>query len=162
MLISNAGTYPTETHHEEDSMATDASAVLAAPQVAGTFVNPKGFARQVTATVAGGVVGSTVAAATAPKQGDVPSFGRVAFVAATSGEVAIIKTKSGMLKMKLTEEVLSRRSRMEIRSVELKRGALLSGLMIQFHDGSAWMFDVPKANQKSAIHFVEQLGGVVR
>jgi hypothetical protein len=91
--------------HEEDSMATDASGILSAPQIAGTFVNPKGFARQVTATVAGGVVGSAIASATGPGQGDVPSFGRVAFVAATDNEVAIIKTKSGMIKMKLTDQV---------------------------------------------------------
>ncbi|HEX5164662.1 MAG TPA: hypothetical protein VFV93_04635 [Thermomicrobiales bacterium] len=143
-------------------MATDASSVLAAPQIAGTFVNPKGFARQVTATVAGGVVGSAIASASGPGQGDVPSFGRVAFVAATSSEVAIIKTKSGMLKMKLTDQVLARRARADINAIELKRGALLSGLMIQFNDGGTWSFDVPKANQKSAVHFVEQLGGVVR
>jgi hypothetical protein len=148
--------------HEEDTMATDASAVLAAPQIAGTFVNPKGFARQVTATVAGGVIGSAIASATGPGQGDVPSFGRVAFVAATDHEVAIIKTKSGMIKMKLTDQVLARRSRSEISAIEIKRGALLSNLMIQFHDGASWSFDVPKANQKSAVQFVEQLGGVVR
>jgi hypothetical protein len=148
--------------HEEDSMATDASGILSAPQIAGTFVNPKGFARQVTATVAGGVVGSAIASATGPGQGDVPSFGRVAFVAATDNEVAIIKTKSGMIKMKLTDEVLARRSRADISAVEIKRGALLSNLMIQFRDGGSWSFDVPKANQKSAVQFVEQLGGVVR
>lgn len=143
-------------------MATDASGVLAAPQIAGTFVNPKGFARQVTATVAGGVIGSAVASATGPGQGDVPSFGRVAFVAATADEVAIIKTKSGMLKMKLTDQVLARRTRADINAIELKRGALISGLTIQFSDGGSWTFDVPKANQKSAVQFVEQLGGVVR
>jgi hypothetical protein len=148
--------------HEEDSMATDASSVLAAQQIAGTFVNPKGFARQVTATVAGGVVGSAIATATGPGQGDVPSFGRVAFVAATADEVAIIKTKSGMLKMKLTDQVLARRARADINALELKRGALISGLTIQFSDGGTWTFDVPKANQKAAVHFVEQLGGVVR
>jgi hypothetical protein len=143
-------------------MATDASGVLSAPQIAGTFVNPKGFARQVTATVAGGVVGSAIASATGPGQGDVPSFGRVAFVAATDNEVAIIKTKSGMIKMKLTEQVLARRARAEVSAIEIKRGGLLSNLMIRFRDGGVWTFDVPKANQKSAVHFVEQLGGVVR
>lgn len=143
-------------------MATDASSILAAPQIAGTFVNPKGFARQVTATVAGGVVGSAIAAKTAPGQGEVPSFGRVAFVAATDSEVAIIKTKSGMIRMKLTDQVLARRSRAEVSAIELKRGALISGLTIQFSDGGVWTFDVPKANQKSAVHFVEQLGGVIR
>jgi len=143
-------------------MATDASGILAAPQIAGTFVNPKGFARQVTATVAGGVVGSAIAAKTAPGQGEVPSFGRVAFVAATGDEVAIIKTKSGMIKMKLTDQVLARRARSEVNAVEMKRGALLSNLTIQFSDGGVWTFDVPKANQKSAVQFVEQLGGVIR
>jgi len=142
-------------------MATDASAVLAAPQIAGTFVNPKGFARQVTATVAGGVIGSAIASATGPSQGEVPNFGRVAFVAATDNEVAIIKTKSGMIKMKLTDEVLARRSRSEIRSIEMKKGALLSNLLIQFADGGVWTFDVPKANQKSAVDLVQRLGGVI-
>ena len=143
-------------------MATDASGILAAPQIAGTFVNPRGFARQVTATAAAGVVGSLIAAKTAPGQGDVPSFGRVAFVAATDNEVAIIKTKSGMIKMKLTDQVLARRARADVSAIELKRGALLFGLTIQFSDGGVWTFDVPKANQKAAVHFVEQLGGVIR
>jgi len=146
-------------------MATDASGVLGAPQVAGGFVNPKGFGRRVAATVAGGVVGGAIGGAMAgsagPGQGDVPHFGRVAFVAATDAEVAIIKTKSGLLKMKLTDQVLARRPRAEVSSVELKRGALVSGLTIEFNDGSAWTFDVPKANQKSAVHLVEQLGGAI-
>lgn len=142
-------------------MATDASGVLGAPQLAGSVVNPKGFGRQVAATALGGVAGSVVAAKTGPDQGEVPSFGRVAFVAATSGEVAIIKTKSGMIKMKLTDQVLARRSRADISGVELKRGALSSGLSIQFSDGGLWTFDVPRANQKSAVQLVEQLGGAI-
>jgi hypothetical protein len=134
---------------------------LGAQQLAGSFVNPKGFARQVTASVAGGALGGAAAAATAPSQGDVPSFGRVAFVAATAGEVVIIKTKSGLLKMKLTEQVLARRARREVSAAALKRGALLSELKIQFSDGSWWSFDVPKANQRSAAQLVEQLGGTI-
>jgi hypothetical protein len=142
-------------------MATDASVALGAPQLAGSFVNPKGFARKVTATVAGGVVGGAVAAATAPAQGEVPDFGRVAYVAATADEVAIVKTKSGLLKMKVTDEVLARRTRAEISAAELKRGKLISGLTIQFSDGGVWTFDVPKANQRTATQLVETLGGVI-
>lgn len=142
-------------------MATDASAILGAPQIAGSFVNPRGFARQVTAGVAGGVVGRAIASKTGPSQGDVPNFGRVAFVAATGDEVAIIKTKSGLIKMKLTDQVLARRSRADIQAIEMKRGALLSNLSIQFNDGGIWNFDVPKANQKSAVELVQQLGGVI-
>ncbi len=142
-------------------MATDASDVLGATQVAGAFVNPRGFGRQVSARAMGGLIGGAIAAKTAPDQGEVPNFGRVAFVAATPDEVAIIKTKSGMIKMKLTDQVLARRSRAEISSVELKRGALTSPLSIQFSDGSFWSFDVPKANQKSALQLVEQLNGII-
>lgn len=143
-------------------MAVNPSPALSSPHIAGTFVNPKGFARQATATVAGGVIGGVVAAATAPGQGSVPQFGRVAFVAATADEIAIIRTKSGLLKMKLTDEVLARRLRAEIRAVELKRGAFISGLTVLFNDGSSWTFDVPKANQKAAAHFVAHLGGMIR
>jgi hypothetical protein len=143
-------------------MATDASVTLGAPQLAGTFVNPKGFARQVTAAVAAGAAGRAVAAATAPAQGDVPSFGRVAYVAVTADEVAIVKTKSGLFKMKISDQVLARRARAEISAAELKRGALISGLTIQFSDGSSWTFDVPKANQRTATQIVELLGGAIR
>jgi hypothetical protein len=142
-------------------MATDASVALGSPQIAGTFVNPKGFARQATAMVAGGVVGAAVAAASTPAQGDVPKFGRVAYVAVTADEVAIVKTKSGLFKMKVSEQVLARRTRSEISAAELKRGKLISGLTIQFSDGSWWTFDVPKANQRTAIQTIEALGGTI-
>lgn len=142
-------------------MATDASVALGAPQLAGTFVNPKGFARQVTARVAGGVAGGVAAAATAPAQGEVPNFGRVAYVAVTADEVAIVKTKSGLFKMKVSDQVLARRMRAEISAAELKRGKLISGLTIQFSDGSGWSFDVPKANQRTATQIVEVLGGTI-
>ncbi len=143
-------------------MSTDASFALGAPQLAGTFVNPKGFARQATAAVAAGAVGRLVATATTPAQDDIPKFGRVAFVAATADEIAILKTKSGLLKMKVTDQVLAHRARTELSAAELKRGAFLSGLSLQFSDGSAWTFDVPKANQKTAIQLVEALGGTIK
>ena len=39
-------------------MADDASGVLGAPEIAGTFVNPKGMTKKVTASVAGGEIAS--------------------------------------------------------------------------------------------------------
>jgi hypothetical protein len=142
-------------------MATDASAVLGAPQLAGSFVNPSGYGRRMTATVAGGLIGGAIAAKTAPKQEDVPEFGRVGFVAVTADEIALIKTKSGLLKMKLTDQVLARRPRSEIASAELDRGKLNSVLKIQFADGGLWAFDVPKVNQGSATQVVQVLGGAI-
>lgn len=140
-------------------MATDASTALGMPQLAGTFVNPKGYTRRVTATVAGGVVGAALAGGSA--QSELPHFGRVGYVAVTDNEVALIKTKSGLFKMKVSEEVLARRARSEIDHAELKRGKLVSGLTIQFSDGAVWTFDVPKANQRAAKQVIEALGGTI-
>lgn len=142
-------------------MASDASAALGAPQVAGTFVNAKGFAKRAAAGALGGAIGAAVATATAKPQADMPAFSGVAYVAASADEVAIIKTKAGLLKRKITDEVLARRPRGELSSIALKRGTLMSGLTLNFNDGSSWVFDVPKASQRGAIQLVEALGGAV-
>ena len=147
-------------------MADDASGVFGAPEIAGTFVNPKGMTKKVTASVAGGeiagVAGNLAAGlATGPAYAgapDVPDFGRVAYVAASADEIAIVKTKSGMLKMKVSDEVLARVPRSEIASAELDEGRLLSHLKIVFGNGVAWEFDIPKASKKSAQALVRALG----
>ena len=79
-----------------------------------------------------------------------PDFGRVAYLAASADDIAIVKTKSGMLKVKVSDEVLARVPRSEIASAELDEGRLLSHLKIVFGNGVAWEFDIPKANKKSA------------
>jgi hypothetical protein len=148
-------------------MAEDASTVLGAPQIAGTLVNPKGMTKKVTASVAGGVVGGVAGnlaagLATGPAyQGapEVPEFGRVAYVAASADQLALVKTKSGMLKMKLTDEALARVPRSDIASSELDQGKLLSHLTIVFTNGVTWEFDVPKAAKKTAQQLVTALGG---
>ena len=145
-------------------MASDASAALGAPQLAGSFVNPKGYARRVTASVAGGLVGAAIAGATVgrPAPGDAPDFGRVGYVAVSADEVAVVKTKVGLWAMKVTDVALARRPRGEVVAADLKRGPLLSALTIEFADGSGWAFDVPKANQRAAAQVVQVLGGAVR
>lgn len=148
-------------------MADDASAALGAPQVAGTLVNPKGLTKKMTASVAGGqiagVAGNLAASlATGPAQqgaADVPDFGRVAYLAASDREIALLKTKTGAFKMKVTDEVLARIPRTEIASSELAQGKLLSKLTIGFTDGATWEFDIPKQAKKTAQGFVTALGG---
>jgi hypothetical protein len=150
-------------------MANDASNVLGGPEIAGTLVNPKGMTKKVTASVAGGVVGGvagTMAAglATGPAYAgaaEVPNFGRVAYLAASADEVVLVKTKSGMLKMKLTDEALARVPRSEIASSELEQGKLLSHLTIVFSNGVTWEFDIPKAAKKTAQRLVTGLGGTL-
>ena len=148
-------------------MADDASTALGAPQIAGTLVNPKGMTKKVTASVAGGVVGGAAGhlaaglATGSAYQGapEVPDFGRVAYVAASAEDLALVKTKTGMLKMKVTDEALARVPRAEIASAVLDQGTLLSHLTIAFTNGVVWEFDVPKAAKKTAQGLVTALGG---
>ena len=138
---------------------TDASAALGAPEVAGAFVNPKGGFKKM---MAGGIVGINAIEA-AKKRGadELPSFGRVGYLAATESEVAVVKTKSGAFKMKLTEETVARAPRSDIASAEIDKGVMVSKLKITFTNGVAWEFDVPKAGKKNAVAFVEAIGGTV-
>jgi hypothetical protein len=150
-------------------MAHDASGVLGAPQVAGTLVNPKGMTKKMTASVAGGEVagmaGNLAAGlATGPAYAgapDVPNFGRVAYVAASDRELALVKTKTGAFSMKLTDQVLARVPRSDIASSELAQGALLSKLKIVFANGVTWEFDIPKQAKKTAQGLVTALGGAL-
>ena len=147
----------------------DGSAALGAPEVAGMMVNPKGMAKKMTASVAGGVVGGAVGSLAANlKTGgayagapDVPSFGRVGYLTASADDIALVKTKSGAMKMKITDEVLARVPRTEIVSMELDKGMLLSHLKIVFANDVIWELDIPKVGKKDAIRFVEALGGKI-
>jgi hypothetical protein len=145
-------------------MAGDGTAALGAPEIAGTMVNPRGFTKKMSVGAIGGVVGAVAATAVASrssKAADVPAFGRVAYLAASETEVALIKTKSGALKMKVTGEVLARAPRAEIETVELKDGKLIAHLRLQFANGTVWEFDVPKIGKKHAKQLVLALDGNV-
>jgi hypothetical protein len=141
---------------------------LGAPELAGTLVNPKGLAKKLTKAAAAGVVGGAAGAfanrmVSDPYAGapDVPEFGRVGYVTVSADEIALLKTKTGAIKMKVTDEVLVRVSRSEITSADLDKGALLSHLRIDFSNGVSWEFDVPKGGKKTALKVIEALGGSV-
>ena len=165
------GTGPRVTVFErrEQEMADDASGALGAPEIAGSLVNPKGFTKKVTAATAGsqlgGAIGSVAAGAiagrTSTARAEMPSFGRVGYVAVSENEIALVKTKTGAFKMKITDEVLARAPRSEVASVELDQGKLLSHLKIEFADGVVWEFDVPKAAKKTAQGVTRALGGTL-
>ena len=150
-------------------MADDASTALGAPEIVGTMVNPKGMTKKVTASVAGGqvagVVGNLAAGlATGPAYAgapEVPNFGRVAYVAASADALALVKTKTGAFKMKVTDEAIASVPRSDIASVELDQGKLLSHLKIVFANGVTWEFDIPKAAKKTAQGLVTALGGTL-
>lgn len=150
-------------------MASDASAALGASEIAGTFVNPKGFAKKMAASVAGGQVGGVVGSVAANvlagrssgSASELPSFGRVGYVAVSETEIALVKTKTGAFKMKISDEVLARGPRAEVASAELDEGKLLSHLTIAFTNGAVWQFDIPTQGKKAAKGVVRVLGSAV-
>jgi hypothetical protein len=151
-------------------MAEEAAVrALGAPELAGTLVNPKGLAKKMTKAAAAGVVGGAAGAfanrmvSSDPYDGapDVPEFGRVGYVTVSAEEIALLKTKTGAIKMKVTDEVLARVPRSQITSADLDKGALLSHLKIDFSNGVSWEFDVPKQGKKTALRVIEALGGTV-
>jgi hypothetical protein len=137
---------------------------------AGTLVNPKGMTKKVTASVAGGEIAGVAgnlaanlatggAYAGAP---EVPNFGRVGYVGANANELALVKTKSGAFKMKVTDEVLASAPRTDVAAAELEQGKLLSHLRIEFTNGVTWEFDIPKMAKKTAQELVTELGGELK
>jgi len=102
-----------------------------------------------------------VVASRSSKSSNLPAFGRVGYLAASDTEVALIKTRSGALKMKVTDEALARVDRGELDAIELKDGRLISYLRLQFTNGVIWEFDIPKVGKKNAKHLVAALGGNV-
>jgi hypothetical protein len=138
-------------------MANDGSAALGAPEIAGTLVNPKGYVKKAVAKTAGrevaGMVGSAAAALASRDRGEgapsLPDFGRVAYVAVSATEVAVVKTKLGW-KMRPTDEALARAPRSELASAELDEGLMVSHLKLRFSSGQMWEFDIPRSDKKTA------------
>ena len=133
-------------------MAPDAGKVLGSPQVAGTFVSPRGHTKNMTARVAG------VSAYEGP---GAPDFGDIGYVALTAEHVAIVKGKHGLFKPKVGDEVIAGAPRSEITGAELDGGVLKAAMRFRFTDGSSWEFEVPKIYRKTAEQVVRALGGNV-
>jgi hypothetical protein len=143
----------------------DASQVLGSPEVAGTFLNPKGTLKKKATASAGravgglvGAVGSNLAQSHQKQEGTTPDFGQVGYLAVTADELALVRGKIGAIKPKIRDEVLARRPRSDVQSVELEGGKLIKAdLTIQFADGGAWEFEVPKVYRKTADRLVQEL-----
>lgn len=148
-------------------MAADASQALGASQLAGTFVNPRGMAKKfvtrVAASQAAGIAGGVAAGiATGDERAgvaDSPDFGRDAYLAVSERDLALVKTKQGVMKLKITDEVIARAPRSEVTSAEVGDGKLACPLTISFANGATWVMDVPRAGKKAAKAVVTALGG---
>jgi hypothetical protein len=145
----------------------DASGALGAPQLAGTWVNRKGTAKRLVGGVAGGQIAGAAGTIAAERMAgrssggvpDTPEFGREAYLAVSETEVALVKTKSGLMKLKVTDEVIARAPRTEVARAELGGGKLACPLTIEFTNGSKWNVDVPRGGKGSAERVVAVLSG---
>ena len=150
-------------------MAKDASQALGGAEIAGTLVSPKGLTKKMTLRTAGGqvagMVGDVAAGAMAGKAGkatpDMPSFGRMGYLAASETDLALTKTSQMGWKPHPIGDALVRVPRSEVESAALEQGKLLSQLKLSFADGVTWEFEVPRAHRKTAQQFVTALGGSV-
>jgi hypothetical protein len=86
----------------------DASQALGSPEVAGTFLSPKGTMKKVTTQSAGRMVGGlagAVGTATGQSLGGqgegTPTFGQLGYLAVTGDEVALVRAKTGALKVRM-------------------------------------------------------------
>jgi hypothetical protein len=148
-------------------MGLDASGVLGSQQIAGARVNPKGFAKK-TITASGakhaGLVGAAVTAragykaqqeqAAAAAESETPKF-KLAYLALTADELALVRLKAGMVGTKLGE-VLLRVPRADVASVEMG-GGFSSELTVTLSDGGSWLLEVPRVSKKDAEKLVSEL-----
>jgi hypothetical protein len=125
-------------------MPKDASAALGAPEVAGTLVSTRGVTNKMTT-----------------RTGDVPSFGRIGYLAASETELVITKTSQLGFTPHATGDALARVPRGEVETVAMRQGRLLSRLTLTFGGGVTWDFEVPRVSRKGAADFVAVLGGTV-
>jgi hypothetical protein len=150
-------------------MGLDASQVLGSPQIAGARVNPKGFAKKtITSSAAkhAGLVGAAVTAragyraqqeqAAAASTSDTPSF-KLAYIALTADELALVKLKTGLVGTKLGE-VMLRVPRADVASVEMG-GGFSSALTVTLREGDTWLLEVPRVSKKDAEALVAALSG---
>jgi hypothetical protein len=107
----------------------------------------------------GGAVGAVAVGARRPPAvtAQTPEFGRDAYLAVSETEVALVRAKQGMIKLRLTNEVHARAPIVDVVSAEMGSGKLACALTIAFADGGRWEFDVPRAGRRSALEVTRVL-----
>jgi hypothetical protein len=138
-------------------LAFDASTLIGSPQLAGVKVNPRGMSKRVAGNIGGRLPARVVYGSEGPTTSESPNFGRLAYLAVTHSELALIKLKSGLVTSKL-DEVIVRIPRSDVSTVELGNG-WVTPLTITFSNGDTWQLEVPPPNKKHAQAVVHALDG---
>ena len=162
-------------------MALDATATLGMPELAGVKVNPLGMAARtagaVGGTAGGGALVDAVSAGvnaalsmrdqrraqevTSQAQALTPKFGRLAYLAASATELALIEVQTyNAVRLRLGE-IIASIPRDQVASAVLGRGRrmLSPPLTITFTNGTLWALEVPRPSKRHAKELVRALGG---
>ncbi len=100
----------------------DASDALDGRQIAGTWVNRTGTAKTLVSTAArgqiGGAVGSFATERVAGRSSaaliETPEFDRGGYLAVGENDVALVRVKQGLMKLRVPHEVVARAARSEV------------------------------------------------
>ncbi len=146
----------------------DASKALGAPEIAGAWIERKGFAKREMRAIAsaevGGMLGTAAGAGLSAKgtprpTADTPSFGAYGYLALSANDLVLVKAKQGLTGLKLTDDVIASVPRSAVASAELGQGKVSSPLTISFSDGGAWELEVARARRRGAERLIAELSG---
>jgi len=134
--------------------------------IAAGIVEPRGIIRSVVAGAAVGDVMGSVALGIAAG-GSLPGGGgsspirkgQLGYVAVYADRVVLFAAKRGAFRGKPTDDVLASAPRTAVAAAHLKLGRIAGVLEIDFADGSAWAFDIPKIYRAGAEEIVAALAG---
>jgi hypothetical protein len=139
-------------------MAIDASGVLGSRQLAGVKVNPPGYAWRQARNQAGTLAAGIVHGGPPLGRADTPPFGRLAYLAVTDQELALVKLRSRKVVRLKAAEVIARVPRSQLQTAELGPG-YAAPLTIIFGDGGTWRLEVPPPSKRYAREVMHALGG---
>ena len=145
----------------------DASKALGAPEIAGAWIERKGFAKKGMNAIAsaeiGGMLGTAVGTGLSgkgtPKTAETPSFGAYGYLALSANDLVLVRAKQGLTGMKLTDDVIASVPRSAVGSAELGQGKVSSPFTITFSDGGTWELEVARARRRGAERVIAELGG---
>ena len=162
-------------------MALDATAALGSAALAGVKVNPLGMAARLAGGAGGtpgpGVLGEVISAGvnaaltmrdqrrvaevTAQPEVVTPKFGRLAYLAASATELALIEVQTYKAVRLRLGTVIASVPRADVASAVLGRGRrmLSPPLTITFTNGTQWALEVPRPSKRHANELVRALGG---
>ena len=131
-------------------MAIDASGVLGSPQLARVKVNPSGYAWRLARNQSGTLAADIVHGGQPHSgRGETPPFGRLAFLAVTDQELALVKLRARKVVMLKAAEVIARVPRSQLQTAELFPG-YVAPLAITFTGGGIWRLEVPPPSKRYA------------